>query len=239
MKKILLLICGMSVLLAGKLNAQSFVPQSGTKDTMTAYYHNGEDELFVNNYLKSTSANPVYVRWHVTSYNLSTGWGFDGFCDNNTCYPMGVLSGGNQVSNAYSQSYGDFHVIFSGLNSVPVGSFSYVKANVRDTVSGSSRDLTFIGYKAALGVTSTITSYDDVTLFPNPAREAVNVIFDEKAGVKTIAIYNLIGKVLNVYKPTDNGSAKLDIDNIPAGVYFLRLMDGKGHILATRRFTRQ
>ena len=79
-----------------------------------------------------------------------------------------------------------------------------------------------------------------MVLYPNPAREAVNVIYNEKAGIKTIAVYNIIGKLMGpVYKPADNGSAKIDLDDIPNGIYFLRLMDSQGHVLATRRFTRQ
>jgi hypothetical protein len=79
-----------------------------------------------------------------------------------------------------------------------------------------------------------------VVLYPNPARESINVLYDEKAGVKTIAIYNLIGKLMGpIYRPTNNGSAKIDLDEMPNGVYFLRLMDAGGHVLATRRFTRQ
>ena len=109
----------------------------------------------------------------------------------------------------------------------------------QDTISGSSKTLTYIAYASSTGIKTTSSS-DDVVLFPNPAREAVNVIFDGRAGVKTIAIYNLIGKMVSpVYKPSGNNSAKIDVNEMPAGVYFIRLMDGQGRVVATRRFVHQ
>jgi hypothetical protein len=58
--------------------------------------------------------------------------------------------------------------------------------------------------------------------------------------VKTIAVYNLIGKLMGpIYKPSSSSSAKIDLDDMPTGIYFLRLMDGQGRVVATRRFTRQ
>ncbi len=93
--------------------------------------------------------------------------------------------------------------------------------------------------KASTGIMN-FNSADDIILYPNPAREAVNVIFDEKFNVRTIAVYNLIGKLMGpIYKPASNNSAKIDLSDMPTGIYFLRLMDAQGHFVATRRFTRQ
>ena len=131
-------------------------------------------------------------------------------------------------------------MVYDGVDQAPVGSYSVARVSVSDSVGNNTRTLYFIGYKNSTpaGV-NTIVSDDNIVIFPNPAREAVNVVFDDKADIKSIAVFNLIGKVLNVYKTTDNGSAKLDISNIPAGIYFLRLMNGQGQVVATRRFTRQ
>ena len=119
------------------------------------------------------------------------------------------------------------------------GSSSWMKMNVRDPASGYSRTLTFIGRKSALGVTTTTTS-DNVIVYPIPAFDAVNVVFDESAGIRTIAVYNLIGKLMGpVYKPASNSSAKINVADMPNGVYFLRLMDGSGRVVATRRFTHE
>jgi hypothetical protein len=86
---------------------------------------------------------------------------------------------------------------------------------------------------------SVVTKTDDeVSIYPNPARSHVNVVFDAALGVKNIAVYNLIGKLVSIYKVNGN-SAKLDIEEIPAGIYFIRLINSQGKIVATRKFTHQ
>jgi hypothetical protein len=75
-------------------------------------------------------------------------------------------------------------------------------------------------------------------MYPNPAPNDINVVFNESLGVKSIAIYNLIGKSMLVYK-TQGKSAKLNIESLPAGIYFLRFMNQQGMVVATRKFTHQ
>ena len=80
---------------------------------------------------------------------------------------------------------------------------------------------------------------DEIVIYPNPAHDEVNIIYGADAGVKNITIYNLIGKIVSVFKPIDNSSAGLSIENLPTGIYFVRLIDAQGAVVATRKFTRQ
>ncbi len=246
MKNVLLsLSIAFMLLNGGAASAQQILTQNG-KDTAIGGYASGD--LEVDNRIKSATGT-ITLRWNVTSAIFGTGWNMNGsgICDNVTCYTHDAThniftSGTNYNSNAYDSirftgSDHDFHVVFSTSNP-PNGSSAVVRVNARDITGGTSRTLTFIGYKGSLGVTN-ISSSDDVVLYPNPVREAVNVLYDEKAGVRTIAIYNMIGKLMGpIYKPSANGSAKIDTDDMPTGIYFLRLMDAQGHVVATRRFTR-
>ncbi len=237
------------LLLNAPAASAQILTENNNNDTAVGYYYGGS-ELFVYNKIKSGSSAPVFLKWNVMSHNLGTVPGWDlsgsGICDNYNCYSASSTTN-NLFTNSTvfksmeynSTTFGDLHMIFAMSNPAP-GTSAFVRVFARDTVSNASRTLTFIGYKTPTGVSTTIKSSDDVVLFPNPAREAVNVIFDSKAGVKTIAIYNLIGKLTGpIYKPSENGSAKIDLADMPNGVYFLRLMDGQGHVVATRRFIRQ
>ena len=221
--------------------SQTFLSESGSSDTVSGSYTNGE--LSVYNRLRSASSANVTVNWKVVDKSIGANWKVNGFCDNLNCYADADLLNGKQYgSKPYTSEPGDFHILYDAAGAAN-GSSSWVRINVKDAAGamlGYERNLTFIGRKVAAGVVSVSSSADDVVLYPNPARDAVNVIFDEKAGVKTIAVYNLIGKLMGpVYKPATNSSAKIELDDMPNGVYFLRLMDGYGHIVATRRFTRQ
>ncbi|HXS36451.1 MAG TPA: T9SS type A sorting domain-containing protein [Flavipsychrobacter sp.] len=88
------------------------------------------------------------------------------------------------------------------------------------------------------GSSSIFKINDDVVLYPNPAKDQLNVVFNEDANIKNIAIYNLIGKMQNVYRVNGN-NAGLDISALPSGVYFIRFIDNQGSVIATRRFTHE
>ncbi|MBS1645132.1 MAG: T9SS type A sorting domain-containing protein [Bacteroidetes bacterium] len=230
-------------------SAQSFLTQSGTGDTMKASYMGGAD-MAVYNTIKSASSTPVTITWKVTDSHLDAGWAITGFCDNIQCYgndatafpPLGeLLNGGGdvKVSNPYTSSYGDFHALFT-CASAAGGSSSWLKVNANDVSNFYSRDLYFIAMKNPTGVTTTIVSSDDVTIYPNPAREAVNVLYNRNADVRSIAVFNLIGKMVGpLYRTSSATSAKIQLTDMPNGVYFIRLMNSKGNVVATRRFTKQ
>jgi hypothetical protein len=236
---------------AGTSSAQQILTQSGKDSAVTNF--SGGSSVTIYNRLKSATSTPVFIRWNVVNHNVGTvpGWELSsaaGICDNNLCRSAQTpddpfVSRKSFKSFAYDNgSFGDekndFHVII-GTNNPANGTSAFVQVNMLDTVSQTSRVLTFVAMKTPTGVNSFNTS-DEIVLYPNPAREAVNVIYDPTAGVKTIAVYNLIGKLVGpVYRPTANGSAKINTEDLPTGMYLLRLMDTNGHVVATRRFTRQ
>lgn len=239
MKKLLLGVLSLFISIA--LNAQTFNTDSGPSvDTVRKNWAPGSIE--VHNNIASASAGPVAIKWKVISSNFMPGWdaALTGVCDLNGCQtdiPNLQAMSGYTFGGAYTNK-GDFHVVFESNNPAN-GTSARVTIRVMDTLSGYSRTLTFIAEKNNVGVTTTVVNEDNVKLFPNPAHDFLNVLYDAKSNVKTAAIFNLIGKTIQVYKVSDDNSAKLDLENIPSGVYFLRLMNDKGQVVATRRFTHQ
>ena len=92
--------------------------------------------------------------------------------------------------------------------------------------------------KVPTAVTNINNQESNILLYPNPAREELNVVFSATADIKTIAVYNIIGKVLVVYKVTGD-SANMNLENIPSGIYFVRLTNSHGDVVVTRKFTKQ
>ena len=239
---------------AGNASAQ-IVTQSGSRDTVGGNNTSSETVFKVHNDIKSGSSTPVKLEWKVISHNLGTnpGWPlFDGvsgagFCDNILCRSVTVgnvnsnlFTDSNIVQNSdfYETQFEDFYMQFL-CNNPAVGSSAYVRVRATDLNGSGSRVITFIGHRSTTGITNTVSN-DEIVLYPNPATEAINVVYDANAGIKTIAVYNLIGKLVGpIYKPANNGSAKINLGDMPNGVYFMRLMDSRGHVVATRRFTRQ
>lgn len=234
MKKTLLSI--FSVLLVSVMAiGQNFTTQYG--DTSTAPSP-GPGEFFVYNKITNTSSAATTYNWRYVDSDYPSGWAYAGVCDNKTCYGNDLLNGNAVTSlqvNAGSDM--DYHAVFNDMGAAN-GSVAWIQTKIWETGSLSSKTLTFVATK---GVTSavTVTRFDDdIVLYPNPARNSLNIIYDADLGVKNIGVYNLIGKMVNIYKVGSN-SAKLDVDNLPSGIYFVRLFNAQGTVVGTRKFTHQ
>lgn len=223
---------------AGKLEAQSFTMQHDTITT-TAYGY-----VDIYNYLTNNTSDTLRVKWKVIYENLPQSWedyAAFGICDNVTCYDKAVLTGGTLTTDTIGAGKNmsfkmQIDVSSSSVTPTSAGNPMYVSYELSE---GTTIDtVTFAIYKWGTNIAKVNNSKDDISLYPNPAQNEVNVTFNRELGVKNVAIYNLVGKQISVYR-VNGTSAKLDIERIPAGIYFLRLVDSNGRVVATRRFTHQ
>ncbi len=243
MKKILLSFLFTAGAYAAVQAQSTFITEkAGNNDSsVTPGVTSGEVKVY--NRIKAASGT-VKIKWNVFDYsgtngNLNSGWTFGGVCDNFECRSASLTLGGtNWTSDDYSTNYGDFHAVFNADNAA-ANSIAWVRAKVVDNGNASStRTITLLASKSPTGVTSVIRSDDNIVVYPNPATNNVNVIFDKNSKIRSIAVYNLIGQATDMYRVSGN-SANLQLTDAPAGVYFLRMLDDRGNIVATRRFNRQ
>lgn len=103
-------------------------------------------------------------------------------------------------------------------------------------VRGQSADT---AAKQPVAQQQTMRCADDMLVYPNPAGNELNIVYDVAADIKNIAVYNLIGKMVAVYKVTGTNSANLNLDSLSPGIYFVRLFNAQGEVVMARRFTRQ
>jgi len=223
---------------ANKSEAQSFSMQHDTIAVTTYAF------LESNNAITNLSSSAVTVSWKIIYENFPQSWRTSaafGLCDNIFCYDTSIFAGGTRVMDTISagqQSIFKLQIDASSPNVVPTGTSPiYLTAELWDATTRDT--VTFVIYKWNPNNVNKVTnSRDEVTLYPNPAYNEVNVTFNKEMGVKNVAVYNLVGKQISNYR-VNGTSAKLDIDKIPSGIYFLRLIDANGRIVATRRFTHQ
>ena len=244
MKKIFTLISGFLLFFnSNSLKAQSsFTVQH---DTVTYTWPGGAtaqniEDAVVN--LSTVSTDSIVVSWKVVGTDFPSDWKANtGICDNNLCYTLPGLwpSTGNMTSNKYAPGNGDFHLQLnlSTVTSTPGCHFVTVRMHNSAIVTDSATE-TYIVCNVTTGV-PTIKSTDEVVLYPNPASNELNIVYDANADIKNIAVYNIIGKLMTVYKVTGNNSANLNLENIPSGIYFVRLINAHGAVVATRKFTKQ
>jgi hypothetical protein len=242
MKRILLGLFTITALSFASVEANA---QAFTTDADTVYLtYSGSFGMDAHNDI-TAGANPVSLKWKVVSENFSTDvtW-TDGnsinVCDNYNCY----TNAGNALLNSteytsptpYAANQTD---VFKASFQLPTANHGthYVTIRLTDITSGDFKNITFVTNKWQTSTGTVSKNSDDIVLFPNPVRDEVNVVFND-LNVKNIAVYNVIGKTMVVYRTTGS-SAKMDLSKFPAGVYFLRMSDAKGDVVATKRFTKQ
>jgi hypothetical protein len=245
MRKILLYLLGvLSIFSPALIKAQSF---TFNKDTVTAPV---STSATVYNNITIPGSSPVTVKWHVIASDFPADWltptAF-GICDGSQCRNN---LGDTLLWNAATSSGPVYQCTYPGgaigtfdltpdLTAATSTGCHYVSVLVNEAVPlGDSKVITFVICKSGLNVPGISGAENNMILYPNPASNEINVVYDVNAGVKNMAVYSIIGKVMSVYKVTGN-SANLNIENIPSGVYFVRAFNSNGNVVATRKFTKQ
>ena len=92
-----------------------------------------------------------------------------------------------------------------------------------------------VEYLNTLSTTSTDLEKNDVSIFPNPAYDELNVKSKNFHQIKNIIITNAIGaEVLKI----DSYQDKIDISNLPKGLYFINSIFNDGKIVSKKLMKR-
>jgi hypothetical protein len=246
MKKILLAFWGLcSVFSAAVTNAQNFTI---AHDTVSA---NVVTIAAVVDPITNRTGSSLPVSWHVIATDFPSDWltaSAFGICDNNLCRgnSAGTLwngsTGTTYNSTYYANTTHDSAANFSlSLDFTSATTLGTHWVTIQITDGTTTKTETFLINKlpaSAASVPAVMGSETSVMLYPNPATNEINVVYDANVDVKNIAVYNIIGKLMTVYKVT-GASANLNLENTPAGIYFARLVNANGQVVATRKFTKQ
>ena len=76
-------------------------------------------------------------------------------------------------------------------------------------------------------------SNGDISLFPNPAGAEVTIRFAKEV-LGTIQLINVMGKVL-VQEQIQSSICKINIGDMPGGIYFIHITDHNGHKIPTKK----
>jgi len=254
MKKILLLfICALGLLSPKNVGAQTAATFSPTADTV---WQTVTSSATIVDAITNLTGNNINIKWRVSASSFPADWYTPtalGICDNggcllNTGYVLwNGTSGGFDSSiyygNSAHDSLGDFHLQLDFSSTTSTGSY-YLTISATDVTNGSfggySRTFTFVINKWPTAISNVNNTESDIVLYPNPTTsDEINLVYSPSADVKNIAVYNIIGKMMNVYKVTDNTGANLKLENVPSGIYFVRLFNSHGDVVAIRKFTKQ
>lgn len=239
MKKILLGLLLSSGLLSSALSyGQSF---TFAHDTVTSAVGGFTS---IHNNITNTSSSGLTLSWRVIACDFPTDWllpSVIGVCDACTCisntsnqlWNPSTSMGNTYTCAGYAASAtNDFHLQLD-LTAATSGGTHFMTVQVTET-GNPPKYMTFMINRVPVGI-PTVTN-NEMVVYPNPAHDELNVVFS--GDVKSLAVYNIIGKVMATYRVTGS-SANISLENVPSGIYFLRLLNSQDNVVATKKFTKQ
>lgn len=225
-----LIVCG-----AFSAGAQSFSVQYDTAKTYAGGHY------VASNNITNLTADTITIQWRMTGSNFPTDWmDYTTICDLKNCYTTTDILSPAPKQVKYPPGLWDFHL--SG-NLIPVSSDGpyYMQLEVKNVdAPADTKTQTYIVSRGTASVMTAAKSASDdpVLLYPNPATTSLNVIFNGVSGVTGIGVYSIIGRQMKMYSIVDN-SASLNIESLPSGIYFVKLLNAQGYVVATQKFTKQ
>lgn len=237
MNKLHLSFFSILFLLSGwRTNAQSFTIANDTVSIVTG----GTALMTFDDSVTNLTSSPANIEWKVIETDFPSDWKVaSGICDPVACYPVSDLWP-SAAMRSFTIAPGS-SPFFLSVDFVATTSTGCHYARVRMNNVAAPVDTavaTFIICKTALFVRA-LRSSEEISVFPNPAYNVISVNYGSGIGVKSIAIHNIIGRQLSSYKVTEDTSTMLNIENLPPGMYSVRLLNANGHAIATRRFAKQ
>jgi hypothetical protein len=89
-------------------------------------------------------------------------------------------------------------------------------------------------FNLTTGLPSNNRSFNDISVLPNPFSSETLVRFDRPIANATLMLYNCFGQVVKQLNNLYNQSVIVHRDNLPGGMYFLRLIQD-GHLIAVEK----
>lgn len=182
----------------------------------------GEFELITHSYVKNTgSAKKTFV-WKMYRKNFPSSWEA-AICDINLCYDISVSRAVFEL-NAGDSGNLDVHLY---PNQMGGGGLVTVEVfEEGDSANGKTQDYDFNAW--TLGVNG--ARKGNFEIYPNPATNKLNITLDTDKAV-TIEIYNVLGQLKKTV--IHNGGTKtIELNDLSAGIYFLRYTNEQGKVIS-------
>jgi hypothetical protein len=193
--------------------------------------------------LTHSGASAIDVAWERLLEDVPEGW-TTAICDPNQCYapfadePLGPGS----VLIPFSMNPGEtvlgdyFYVQF-----VPYGipGNGTVRLRVYEVGNPNNSIVCSFAFDAlSTGLSSPAVS-PGISFHPNPVRSELRVQTPANQAVRTVEVYNVVGKLVNRYDlGAERTQFQLDLSALKEGMYFARLINASGNLLGSKRFSK-
>lgn len=196
-------------------------------------------------HVKNDLADPnaaITIEWTYL-HNLTVqpaGWKLLGICDNDQCRAEDGpwFTGTPQFSFPFINDRDSSMLLELNVHAptnLPDGVGTYY---VEVKTPNQTDTAVFILTKTDGTSISTVSMKDQrISLYPNPSKDILNIYAAKSLNAKQISIYNLIGQEINTQElDKNNDVTRLNVQNLPSGIYMIRVANQNGEIVSTRKF---
>lgn len=242
------LLCAFLFLFSISVSGQLIAP-----DDLSIVATPDETDIELKYNLQLEGQDSVWVHWEiVVGEDTPTEWE-TWLCDNVLCYFSSVRNnptGAFKINRFYENipTQWSFHTNpngVDGVGSVIINTYylDYTTANHTpfdfsdveydgDTLSMSSHSIVV---NVENGVSVQDIDLTSVKIYPNPTTDIFQVKSDEY--VKTIGVYNVVGKL--VEEMTHSAGQSHNIEHLNKGMYLVRLMSEEGQVIKTMKLSKR
>jgi len=167
------------------------------------------------------------LTWSRSVIEITEGW-TSAICDVNQCYLPNISSQPFDLAAGDSGAM-DVHVYPNGFEGAAI-----IKVVVHRTDDPFVSTSATYYFNQAVGITEKFS--EAIKIYPNPAQDYISIDNSENLVVKA-DIYNLSGQL--VLSTNLNGNEIINIQNLSAGNYILKLSNGNSQIVSTNLLIKQ
>ncbi|MCF8451451.1 MAG: T9SS type A sorting domain-containing protein [Taibaiella sp.] len=238
MKKLLIILTSGIVLnLCGSAaNAQSFVMAHDTVLITTG----GTVLTTFPDSVNNLTGSDLALNWKVIGTDFPADWkDASGFCDPFACYSDLNMWPVVTTKN-FSQASGlaPFYLSIDFPLTTSTGCYYTRVLFTNPAIATDTATATFIVCKTAVAVAN-VANERSVTITPNPAQGMVHIQYDRAAGVKEIAVYDMVGRQVFTQAATGETRTTINLEAMMPGMYFVRLFNSRGDVIVTKQITKQ
>ena len=199
-------------------------------NTGVAFYgNNPTSENHYYNYLRSLWKDDTPLNFGLEGYQTPNG--STNFCFSGNTNPN--FSQNWEMTSAFEYriigTAGPFTIAPNGFITIDVA-YIYARGNSSNGVAelGIAADVVQNFYMATINAINENTLANDFQLSPNPADDFIFTSFTQNKENTAIQIYDIAGKLILEEKLILNQQNKIDVSNLNAGIYFVKINGTKG-----------
>ncbi len=125
----------------------------------------------------------------------------------------------SSVHANYSNALNDSTLV-SNITFFPSAGNGNYDLSTTNTVDGT---LTLTNaFRIATGIDETQNNFSSIHIYPNPAKELINISFEQQSSAVTISIFDMTGR-LSKSVNTNKNSTLMDVSDLENGIYFIAI----------------